>query len=414
MRPHRRSARPPLRARHGRRLAAAGMTLVELLVALLVGSFVAIAVVGVLAVAESGKRQTLAGSDMGQVGAYAMTQLGRMLRSAGSGYARSASYLFGCRLHAARGGTQILPLPSGSTLPAPFASVTTGSSGVFRLAPAVIAAGQTTPSAAGGRTSDVLLVMSGQSGQGEVALPFSTDAQAAALQLGSTVGLSAGEVLLIGDQQPASTGTAPCLITQVSSSFDASSGSGAVPLAGTYYSSGIDSAVLTDYSPSATASALGNPGNGNAPQLLAIGVGDAGTLYVHDLLQAASPALQALADGVFVMQALYGVDTDGNRVVDGWQAPSGDYAISALMDGSAAANARLRTIVAIRLGLVLRANRPDESADPARPPAPETLTLFSDLGSSLTRTLTLTKAERLYRYRTLEATVPLRNLLILK
>ena len=226
MRPHRRSARPTLRARHGRRLAAAGMTLVELLVALLVGSFVAIAVVGVLAVAESGKRQTLAGSDMGQVGAYAMTQLDRMLRSAGSGYARSASYLFGCRLHAARGGTQILPLPSGSTLPAPFASVTTGSSGVFRLAPAVIAAGQTTPSAAGGRTSDVLLVMSGQSGQGEVALPFSTDAQAAALQLGSTVGLSAGEVLLIGDQQPASTGTAPCLITQVSSSFDASSGSG--------------------------------------------------------------------------------------------------------------------------------------------------------------------------------------------
>jgi type IV pilus assembly protein PilW len=83
------------------------------------------------------------------------------------------------------------------------------------------------------------------------------------------------------------------------------------------------------------------------------------------------------------------------------------------MDGSAAANARLRTIVAMRVGLVMRSARPDPDADEKKPPTDATLTLFADLGGSLSQTLSLTKAERLFRYRTLEITVPMRNLLML-
>ena len=45
--------------------------------------------------------------------------------------------------------------------------------------------------------------------------------------------------------------------------------------------------------------------------------------------------------------------------------------------------------------------------------APAALTLFADLGSALTYTRTLGSAERSYRYRTLESTIPLRNSLLL-
>lgn len=43
---------------------------------------------------------------------------------------------------------------------------------------------------------------------------------------------------------------------------------------------------------------------------------------------------------------------------------------------------------------------------------PASLSLFADLGSSLTYTRSLTTAERRYRYRTLETTLPLRNNLL--
>jgi type IV pilus assembly protein PilW len=46
------------------------------------------------------------------------------------------------------------------------------------------------------------------------------------------------------------------------------------------------------------------------------------------------------------------------------------------------------------------------------PVAPGTLTLFDDLGGPLTATRTLSTAERQLRWRTLEFTVPLRNVML--
>ncbi|MDQ5896727.1 MAG: type pilus assembly protein PilW [Pseudomonadota bacterium] len=388
-----------------------GLTLVEMLIALLIGSLVTLAVVSVLRISENGRRRAIDGSDTLQVGSHALAQIDRLLRSAGSGYTQSASHLFGCRLHAARAGTQLLPVPSGSSLPAPFAAVNPGSSGVFRLAPALIAAGQTTPQPSG-RASDVLILMSGHSGQSDMPMNFSADPMSSTLTLDSTLGLSSGEMILVGDRQPASTGTAPCMLSEVSSSFDASVGRGSVPLAGSYWTATVESTSLSGFSSAGTVHALGNVGAGNPPEMQLVGVGDGGLLAAYDLLQTTAPALQALADNVFALHARYGFDTNGDRVIDSWTEATGNYAIAALMDGSAAANARLRTIIALRVGLVMRSARPDLEADADKPPTDASLTLFSDLGGSLVETLSLSKAERLYRYRTLETTVPLRNLLI--
>ncbi|WP_294001154.1 hypothetical protein, partial [Sphaerotilus sp.] len=87
--------------------------------------------------------------------------------------------------------------------------------------------------------------------------------------------------------------------------------------------------------------------------------------------------------------------------------PTGTYAIASLMDGSLAANARLRTIVAVRVGWLLRSTAQEGSTV-----APTSLRLFADLGDALTYTRSLSAAERRYRHRTLESTIPLRNLLI--
>lgn len=383
-----------------------GITLIEVMVSLAVSAFISIVVVGVVSMVETSKRRTLAGSDMGQVGAYVQSVLDRSLRNAGSGFTQAAAYAFGCQLHAARSGIQVLPRTSASPLPAPFTSVNTGTSGVFRLAPVVIANGQTTPGISG-QPSDVLIVMSGQAGQSEGAIPFTADAQLGTLLLQNSVGLAPNDLLLVTDRQPIASGTAPCLVEQVAPGFNAATAGGTVTLTGTYATNSIGTAVLTDYSIVSQVLNLGNVVSGNPPSLQLIGVGDHNTLYSLDLLQTSGAPLQPMGDGVFELQALYGLDTTGDQRIDQWVTPTGDYAVASLMDGSFTANARLRTIVAIRIGLLLRSSVQEGSAV-----APARLRLFTELGNDLTYTRTLTTAEQRHRYRTLESTVPLRNLLL--
>lgn len=387
-------------SRMGRRTG--GFTIIEAMVGLVVGLAIAIAAASVLKVTGSTQRSTHSTADASQAGAYVLQLLDRWVRSAGTGFSPSAPYAYGCRLLASKAGTQILPRPSA--LPAPFASVDTGGSGLFRLAPVVIGNNQTTPNVSGSG-SDVLIVMGGAAGQAEAPMPFSALSQSSALQVASTVGLSASDLLLVADQQPASSGPSDCLIEQVSSTFSATSLS-TIDLAGSYYAATIGSVALTGVSSLGAVMGLGNVAAGNPPNFLVFGVGDHNTLYSYDLLQTSSTPLQPLADGVFELHGLYAVDSDADGLADSWVAPTGTYALSAMLDGSSAAAAKLRSVKAIRVGLILRTARNDATDTPA------SLTLFGDLGASLTYTRSLSSAERKYRYRTMEITIPLRNNLL--
>jgi type IV pilus assembly protein PilW len=139
-----------------------------------------------------------------------------------------------------------------------------------------------------------------------------------------------------------------------------------------------------------------------------VGVGDHNTLYSYDLLQTVDTPLQARAEGVFELHALYGVDTDGDGKVNDWVSPSsGAYALASLSDGTSAAASLLKNIKAVRVGLILRTSLPEkDEVSPAK------LELFSDLGSTLAFTRALDSTEQHYRYRTIEATIPLRNNLL--
>ena len=394
---------------HGRPNGQRGMTLIELMVALTVGLLLTLAVAGLLTFTNASRRRTQGVNDINQVGAYAQLTLDKWLRSAGSGFAQSADYSYGCQLDVSKDGAQILPRTNA--LPAPFDQVTTGSSGVFRLAPVLIAAGQSHP-ADSGEPSDVLLLMSGSAGLAETPTALTALADTSSLPLASTLGFGANDMLLVADRQTSASGMADCMLQQVASSFAGSAsapGGASLPLGGSYYASAVGDAALTTFSTDASAMNLGNVVGGNPPGFLLVGVGAHSTLYSYDLLQTSATPLQAVADSVFELHALYGIDSSGSGHIDRWVSPaSGDYAVSALSDGSQAANTRLQRIKAIRLGLVMRTRQPDTIAS-----APPQLTLFGDLGSNLTLTRTLSSDEQRYRYRTLETTVPLRNNLLL-
>lgn len=397
----RRATRHAIHALRARRRQA-GVTLIELMVALVIGLLLTGAVFGVLATFEGRKRTLTSGNDVEQAGQLAMYKIDHWLRSAGAGLPQAADFAYGCPLHAARAGRQLLP--RGAAIEAPFDHVDPGDAGVFRLAPVLILPGQTSPNFSGQR-SDVLVLMAGVP-SGGVAAPFAEAASAAALSL-AYAGDFAGDDLALVVDQPGDGGTRrPCLLTQVQAGFKGTGST--LPLAGDYHAANVGDASLAAYTDHASALRLGAPAGSGAPQFLLLGVGDGNVLYSYDLLQTGAAPLQAQADGVFEMHALYGVDSDGDGKVDRWASPAdGDYAHEVLTAGDELAARRLQQIRAVRVGLLMRSALPEKNSVTAGDPV-----LFAELGA-LAFTRPLTDAERHFRYRTIEQTVPVRNNLLI-
>ncbi len=379
-----------------------GVTLIELMVAIVIASLLAIAVSTVLAGFEGRKRSTTSVNDLNQSGNYAAWVIDSMVRSAGSGYAQTSTFSFGCKLYAAKSSAVVLG--DSTTVPSPFSSYTAFSSG-FRLAPVLIAKDATTPGNSGSG-SDVLVIMSGAAGKAEAPGYLSTYPAEASLSLKNTLLFSANDIVLLSDQEATSTSLAPCMLTQVSSSF-VEAGSTSVALAGTYYAASVNSTLLTGFTKDAVAMVVGNASSSNPPAFNLVGVGDNGTLYAYDLLQATSSSAQAIAQGIFEMHALYGLDTDGDGKIDKWVKPEGSYAYSALTAGTTTVAETLATIKSIRIGLIMRTDLLEKDTV-----SPASITLFSDLGLSYSPTITGDNTR--YRYRTVELTVPLRNTMLLE
>lgn len=392
---------------HMRHVHQRGVTLIELMVAVIIGLVVTLAVTSLLIFSESSKRTTTATNDMGQTGAYAAYVLDRAVRGAGSGFTQSWSLAgaFGCRLNAMLPGTP--NLPRGTAFPAPFATAFLGGasgSANLRVAPVLIGKSQ---SDAG---SDVLVVMGGTASSGDVPrLILSSGKSSNILRLDSTTGLAEGDLGLVS-----ASGTTDCLLEQVhaSTAFADTSGNDALPLGGTYYTASGSTTSLATLAASGSAyfTPLGNVNAGNT-QFQMFGVGSNNTLYSYDLLMSnGTDASQAIADGVAEMHALYGLDTNADGVLDTWVDPgAAGYDIATLM----ATPAKARQVVAVRIALVLRsANYEKENAN-GELPSPASLTLFKDLATSLQQTISFSTSEQHFRHRVVESTIPLRNVLLL-
>ena len=297
-----------------------GLTLIEMMVTLVIGAVLSLAIFAVLAVAESRKRTTTSVNDVQQAGNYAVYAIDKLVRSAGSGFAQSADTSFGCLLFASNAGGQVLPRTAAP--PEPFALVNTGTADQFRLAPVLIAPGQTTPGVSA-QASDVLVVMSGAAGFGEAPTTFLQPSAAGAntVNLMNTVSFNAGDLLLLVDQLDA--GHLARRRAWCSRSPPAfregrlSCWTSAAPIT-------LPRSARGQCPPSATSAVamnLGNAASGNMPTLALIGVGDNNTLFSYDLLQGAA-ASTPIADGVFELHAVYGVDSDNDGRIDAWADPA--------------------------------------------------------------------------------------------
>lgn len=374
--------------------ATAGFSLIELLVSMVIALVVTLAISSVMIRSESGKRTTTSVNDVNQTGAYSAYVLDRAIRSAGSGYSQRWRDAFGCAINGSRANSAILPLPSAAS--APFASVPL----TVRLAPVLIR--KDLANISGQVRGDVLTVIAGTSGFSEAPQDVKTSSvTTTSLRLPNVVGYDPGNLVLLAD----SSVTAGCMLQQVSAAA-----TDTLTLSGTYYKATGTNVNLTAFGSSTVAVQLGNATD-NLPQMRFYGVGSNNTLYSYDLLQPSGSDPELIADGVVEMRALYGVDTttppDG--ILDTWIDPiSGSgYAAADLTDGSAAAQVKLRNIVAIKLGLILRTSLKEKTAIPAG----TTLTLFGDLGSTLAQTRSISGSDIYYRFRTFETTIPLRNVL---
>jgi type IV pilus assembly protein PilW len=371
-----------------------GLSLIELMVAMAIGLVVSLAIFSVISVSEARKRNTTGANDMNQNGAFALYQLDQAIRSAGTGFSQQYTLTFGCALNAKRNDKVVIP---PAALPSPFDGLVAGIGGAFRMAPTIIWQGQK------GVLSDTLIVMAGSAGYGEMPVE-STSAPAtspsAQLHLLNTLSFSAGQQLLVAER-PGVASLFPCLIETVDASYAGPPSTGVLPLGGTFYTAGTDKA-LNSYSSDSVALNLGS-----SPSFKLFGVGANNTLVGFDLLNGAATSTDQIADGVVEMQALYGVDAANNGNIT-WTAPSGSYAAAALLNGSVNAGKLIASIKAIRIGLIIRSAVEDKKAVLPTATLPA---MFGDTTFSYVKTLT--DAEKKFRYRVLDAVIPLRNALVL-
>jgi type IV pilus assembly protein PilW len=385
------------------------MTLVELMVAMVIGLGVTLAVTSLLIAGDNHKRTTTSTNDAEQTGAYVFHALDGMLRSAGSGFAQSAYSagpgVLGCKLSVSS------ILPRAAAFPSPFGSAafTAVVSNNLRVAPLLIAQNQSQSVA----PSDILVVMGGSGAAGGVSRQVAANGSGTTLILDNTVGFLASDLLLVSQQN-----TTDCLIEEVA----ASSTPPTLTLNGTTYytATGQTTSLATLATSTSTyVTPLGNALANNL-QFTLFGVGSNRTLYSYDLLQnlnqvqnpGGADVSQAIADGVDQIHAIYGIDTNTDGKQDTWAAPvAPSYDINTVMTTPAT----MQTIVSVRVALVLRGEYYDKN-----PVSPPTLTLFGGLTDSsanplpaLVQTVNLSLNDQHYRYRVFEFTVPLRNMILL-
>lgn len=389
-----------------------GFSLVELMIAMTIGLIISLAIFAALNTFEGRKRTSTSINDINQAGNYAAFALDKWVRNGGSGFTQNVDGAFDyllCTLTASKGTTQILPRTSD--LPTPFGAVSTANGNIFRLAPALIFPG--------GPHGDSLVIMSGSAGQGESAAPFRAAPTATALTVYSATGFKANDLVLVARKGA----LGPCMIEQVGSVNTTNLNAQLLNLSGTYYGATTNSVSLASSTFCSTAVTpavarkctvvnLGNmtssSGNfANPPSFLVFGVGDNNTLIGYDLLQtqsttnAVSQEPFPVADGVFEMRALYGVDANNDGRVDTWTAATGNFAPATLTAADGSGSSNLCRIKAIRVGMIMRTALTEKDSV-----SNSSLTLFNDVGLPVSISV-----DQHFRYRTIETTIPLRNML---
>lgn len=400
-----------------------GVSLIELMVAMVIGLVVSLAIYGVLTANEGRRRTTTSTNDIDQSGAYTIYQFSKLVHSAGSGFGGSTSTLlsgsgsaFGCGLQVKIGGATTV-LPAGAAFPEPFAAVAQA----LRLAPVIIFPG----AAVAGTTTngDVLMTMAGTGGLSEAITDFAAKPTANSLTLNSLAGFRANDVVLVTDSSTGA-GVSNCLVEQVASTFVPSSTSLTLPLSGDYYTANVGATTLVGFSSTTAAPTSSVLNLGQTPIFNMFGVGANNTLMSYNLLRPANTTANdananpsVFADNVYAMYAIYGISNATTPLT--WTLPTGNYAPASLLAGTAAANGFLQNIKAVKVVIIMQSALPEKiPAGQSSIPSPGftftgasgSVSLFAnELATPVVQTVN--KADR--RYRLFEVTIPIRNSLMI-
>lgn len=420
-----------------------GFSLIEMMVVILIALFLSLAISSVMSSNEAFKRTTTNTADASQNGNYSVYVLDKAIRDSGSGFRQAMIGTYGCPITATLSGAARLPVAApAASLPAQFQKLAgdLAVAGTFVMAPVLIDA-----KGAPDGVSDALIVMSGSSGYGEFPINFASSPAPGSgpnlsLYLTSTVGVHPKDMMLVTPLPPTA-GVLPmgaCAFESVDTSFNTANAGTTqeVQLGGTYYAPTIAGAPLSGFSTASAALDMGNLASSSPPslQLFTVGsqnnvVGAEPSLLSYDLLQinstTAPTVAEQVADGVYVMKAIYGIASATSCLdvvtkapypcpITAWVDPSqGTWTLASLSNtgigGNANANAQIFEIKAVRIGLIMRSPLQEKTAVTTAP-----VTLFNNLNPAYGTPYVknFIGNEQYYRYRTVEATIPVRNNLI--
>jgi len=353
----------------GSRAAARGMTLIEVLIAMTISLVVTLAVYQTFAASEGYRRSATAGGDATFNGSLAMYSMQRDLRMAGFGL--NAQALLGCRVFGYDGGTD------------PVRDLE------FRLSPVTITQG------AGGAPDTIEITFSSTDAvPAPVRLTQATPDNAADLRIDNGFGIQSGHLFIIGEP-----GT-DCTMAQATNTptLEKVGSKDVLKRVSGSYTTPFNTQATSRYNkpggmgPDYTLAGMVFP-IGNAPGV--------NRYYIQNDALTTDQVLQGnvampVAAHIVQLQAQYGKDTDDDGAVDTWDEVTPN-----------APNGWLQ-IVAVRIALVAR------SAQPERPdPATGVCNTTTQMPSWSVEQFDLSAdAEwRCYRYRVLESTISLRNMI---
>ncbi len=370
-----------IRSRHFMR----GMSLPEILAAVLIGLIGMIVIMQVYATSEERKRTTTGTSDAQINGNIAMFTLESTIRSGGFGMVSAASNMLGCV-------TRVY----NSNRPAPDFT--------FVMAPVLITVG------AGGAPDRITVVY------GDSPNVVEGNAFVSAAASGADIPLKNAAGVLVGDLVVANESGLDCSMAEVTGFVPASINTVQLATGGAY--SYVNAAGNT-ISPVATYNKGGGSGVAYSTAALLYTLGRSPTVVTYqignDKLQTKTliPYVAAqdsdgdgtadadIGDGIVQLKALYGKDTDGDSIVDTW---------NTTLPANAAQWMQVR---AVRIALLARSAQYEKTAVTANciaPNNPPNSAFWSGGCFTMTNPADGTDWHR-YRYRVYETVVPLRNMI---
>ncbi len=368
-----------------------GVSVIELMIGMTMGLLISIALVKSFSGSEVFNRAVTGRADAQQAGALSSWRLTRELRLAGSGLGQGPQ-LWGCPLVVTKNDTALLP--RASLWPAPFATLPQA----LRMVPIAV------KSSVGFNGSDLIVMMAGTPGANVVPTPVNI-VSATQIDLNTTTGFEAGDLLLVNDASAAGS----CYVGQIDDTFTPSATGLAAPSQIATSNSGAPfngPSGFTDIQTEAPNGDFALVNLGSTPLMQMIGLDEKNQLMVLDPLQIYTGSTPlAVAQNVVQLKALYGVDDGSNggtlndNIIDDWVTPTGVWSFSnmTLLGGPA-----LR-VKAVRIAMLVR------STVASGNPGATSRTLFDDLPSALQVTETISTSNSRYSYEVFDITIPLPN-----